>query len=95
VIIHPRVSEGLGGIVQREPLLRILNRIYEQLEAHYDRYRGRRNQVEPDDYFEYPLYLADENDVWHTFVFLVNDRQADGFLFVVSLGHRLGKIRLR
>lgn len=92
VIVMEPVSKALGDMLPRGPLLMVLNRLYLQLEAHLDRWRGRRTPTMPDDCFE--LYLADNNGDWHTFRFVVNDRQADGFLFVMSVSHRLGKMRV-
>jgi hypothetical protein len=71
--------------------LAVLNRMYDQLGNHYERYRSRRDSASPDDFFDYVLYLADANDDWHTLRFTVSDRQAEGHLFVVAVSHRLGK----
>ena len=94
VVVMPLVSEALGKLLSREPLLAVLNRLYDQLEHHYERYRTRRDPARPDDCFDYVLYLADAEGGWHTLRFTVNDRQATGYLFVVAVSHRLGKGKL-
>lgn len=92
VIVKEIIVQTLGEIFpgRREPVLRILNRLYDRLENHYEDYRHRRYSDDPD-YFDYPLVLADDVDTWHTFHFAVNDRQAPGYLFVEAVSHRLGK----
>jgi hypothetical protein len=94
VIVMPLVSGLLGSILPRRPLLAVLNRLYDQLENHYERYRNRRYPAAPDDFFDYALYLADTEDDWHTLRFTVNDKQAPGFLFVHAVSHRKGKARM-
>ena len=91
VIVMPLVSKFLGATLSRDSLLFVLERLRDQLSNYYDRYRGRRDPVNPDDFFDYKLCFADANDDWHTLKFTVNDRQADGYLFVVAVSHRLGK----
>jgi hypothetical protein len=95
VVVMPLVSTLLGATLSRESLLAVLVRMRDQLESHYDRYRSRRDSANPDDFFEYVLNLADANGDWHTMRFTVNDRQAEGFLFVVAVSHRLGKRRMK
>lgn len=94
VIVMEPVAKALGDMLPRAPLLKVLNRLYLQLENHPDRWRGRRTPTAADDCFDYVLYLADDNGNWHTIRFVVNDRQADGFLFVVSVSRRSGKRRV-
>jgi hypothetical protein len=91
IIVMPLVSTFLGATLSRRSLLAVLERLRDQLSNHYDRYRNRRDPTNPDDFFDYVLYLADANNDWHTLRFTVNDRQADGYLFVVAVSHRLGK----
>src|SRR5947207_2132034 len=95
VIVMPLVSTLLGATLSRDTLLAVLNRLHDQLTNHYDRYRSRRDPAAPDDYFDYVLYVADANGDWHTLRFTVSDRQAEGYLFVVAVSHRLGKGRLK
>jgi len=45
------------------------------------------------DLFDYALYLAD-GEGWHTLRFSVDDRQATGYLLVLAVSHRVGKIRV-
>jgi len=92
VKVMPEVSRRLGEILPRArgSLLAVLNRLYEQLENHADRYRNRRDPEDPD-LFDYVLCLFDGEN-WHTFRFSVDDRQATGLLFVVAVGHRPGKV---
>ena len=94
VIVMPLVSAALGQFFRGErlSLLAVLNRLYDQLENHADRYRSRRNAQRPDDYFNYLVNLVDEEG-WHTLCFTVDDRQAAGHLFVDGVSHRLGRFR--
>lgn len=87
------VSEALGKTLSRGPLLAVLNRLYDQLQNNYEQWRGRRSPQHFEDCFDYVLTLADDDNVWHTFRFTVNDRTAADYLFVVSVSHRTGKFR--
>lgn len=88
----PLVSAGLGDFLPRRgPLLRVLNRLYEQLGNNADHYRARRDPEDPD-LFDYVLNLADEDANWSTFRFSVDDRQATGYLFVVAVARSPGKV---
>jgi hypothetical protein len=95
VVVMPLVSAALGRFCQgkRDPLLAVLNRLYDQLENHANRYRGRRNAQRPDDYFDYLVNLFDEEG-WHTLRFTVDDRQAADHLFVDGVSHRSGRFRV-
>ena len=86
------VSAALGEVLSRDPLIKVLNRLYGQLGYHADDYRGRRDP-EDQDLFDYALYFCD-GDTWHTFRFSVDDRQATDYLFVVAVSHLPGKIRI-
>jgi hypothetical protein len=94
VIVMPAVSAALGRLFsgERDPLLAVLNRLYDQLENHADRYRSRRNAQRPDDYFDYLINLFDDAG-WHTLRFTVDDRQAAGYLFVDGVSHGPGRFR--
>lgn len=83
-IVSPPVSRALGPLVHnRAALLRILNRLYDQLEDHADRYRANRDPDDPDCFiYSHSLYIGLR---WHTFRFAVNDVQAQGYLFVQSV----------
>jgi hypothetical protein len=93
VIVMPLVSAALGRFLrgEREPLRVVLNRLYDQLESHADRYKNRRDPEDPD-LFDYDLNLFD-GEKWQTLRFSVDDRQATGYLFVVGFAHELGKSR--
>lgn len=92
VEVMPSVSQSMGKIgLPREVLLAVLNRLRDQLENHADRYQGRRDPKE-ERLFDYPLYVGDDEN-WHTFRFSVDDHQAQGYLFVVAVSHRTGKLR--
>jgi hypothetical protein len=78
-------------VLQRDALVVVLNRLYDRLTNHADRYRGRRDPDDPD-LFDYVLYLGDGTN-WHTLRFSVDDRQATGYLFVVAVSHQHGKVR--
>ena len=88
----PPVSAVLGQIIRdRETLVAVLNRLYDQLENHAADYRSRRDPEDPD-LFDYVLHLFD-GDNWHTLRFSVDDRQAAGYLFVLAVSHKPGKSR--
>jgi hypothetical protein len=93
VIVMPEVSEALGMILPREPLLAVLNRLYDQLENHCERYRHRRDPEQPDDFFDYVVYLVISAGDWFTFRFTVNDKIAPDSLFVVAVSALPGKAR--
>ena len=95
VIVLPLVSETLGQRLSRAAMLAVLNRLRDQLQEYYSRYRSRRDPENPDDMFEYAVCLGDEFDEWHTLRFIVNDRIAAGYLFVASVSYRSGKVRPR
>lgn len=92
VIVMPLVSAALGQFLhgQRDPLLAVLNRLYDQMENHAARYRSRRNVQRPNDYFDYLVNLFD-GETWHTFRFTVDDRQTADHLFVDGVSHLLGR----
>ena len=91
VTVMKEVSEALGGFhLPRESLLAVLTRLRDQLENHYDHYRGRRDPEDPD-LFDYVLYLAEADGTWHTLRLSVDDVMATGYLFVVAVSHRTGK----
>ena len=93
VVVSQRVSTVLGQFLHnRELLLAVLNRLYEQLGEHAERYRSRRDPGDPD-LFDYVLCLADQDKNWHTLRFSVDDRQATGYLFVNAVSYRIGKAR--
>ena len=84
VVVTPAVSRQLGRLVQnREALVRILTRLHDELSNHAGRYQPMRDADDPD-YFIYThgLYVGLR---WHRFRFLVNDVQAQGYLFVESV----------
>ncbi len=93
VLVMPLVSQALGEILPRGPLLTVLNRMYDQLENHYERYRTRRYSARPDDYFDYILYFANEQGEWSTFRFTIDDKQAQGYLIVAAVSYCKGKAR--
>jgi hypothetical protein len=78
------VSRRLGELIPtREGLLRVLNRLYDQLENHADVYRNRRDPQDPDHFtYEHALYV---NGRWRRFRFSVNDVRATGHLFVMAV----------
>jgi len=89
----PIVGQVVGAHLPRRSMLVAINRLYDQLENHSERYRRHRDPDRPDDYFEFVLQLADENGNWHTLSFSVDDKQAEGYLFVDAVTHRKGKSR--
>jgi hypothetical protein len=92
VIVMPLVSAALGRLIsEREALLKILNRLYDQLENDAARYRSRRDLNDPD-LFDYVVNHFD-GEAWHTLRFSVDDRQATNYLIVVALSYKPGKFR--
>jgi hypothetical protein len=94
VVVPNLVNAKLGEylmmpVADREILLRVINRLYDQLENHADRYRHRRDP-EVETLFDYPIWIFDGEN-WRTLRFSVDDCQAPGYLFVVAVSHRLGK----
>ncbi|HJT77342.1 MAG TPA: hypothetical protein VJ739_09100 [Gemmataceae bacterium] len=86
VVITGPVSEALGGLgLDRRVLLKVFNRLYEQLGSHADPYRGRRDPEDPDLFF-YDMRLWD-GARWHSLYFSVDDRQATDYLFVVAVAY--------
>ncbi len=93
VVVDPDVSAALGSFLggNRLRIIAVLQRMRHSLENNADRWRGQRYPDDPD-YFDYPLYLPENDYNWHTFRFSVNDRQAPGYLFVDSVSHTLGAV---
>jgi hypothetical protein len=93
VIVMPEVSAALGAFVAgRGSLIAILNRLYDQLENHVERYRSRRD-AEDEALFDYDVHLFDGAG-WHTLRFSVDDSIADDRFFVVAVSHRPGKVSM-
>lgn len=92
VVVMPPVIAALRGFLQgeRELLVKVLNRLYPQLEYNADRYRNRRDP-EDQDLFFYDLQVGNEED-WRTLRFSVDDRQATGYLFVVAVSYGPGRL---
>jgi hypothetical protein len=93
VIVWPKVHNALWQKLDQAHYDKLRDRLIDQLENHYDRWRTRRH---PDDetLFVYTVYLA-EGDHWHTFEFHVDDTLADTSLFVLDVIHQLGKNRIQ
>jgi hypothetical protein len=85
VICPPAISQTLRsfGFIRRN-LLRVLNRLYDQLENHTDQYRNRRDPEEPETFFIYEDAVIQDGR-WHVLFFRVNDTQAQGHLFLDNL----------
>ena len=91
IVVMPPVSAALGrALSDRDSLILALNRLYDQLENNYDRFRPRRDP-EDEALFEYVLQLFDGRE-WHTLRFSVDDCQATDLLFVVGVSYRRGKL---
>jgi len=81
VVVSREVSLALGQLISdRTILVRVLNRLYDHLENHAERYRQNRD-ADDEDYFDYVhrLYVRGQ---WQSFRFSVNDVRAQGYLFV-------------
>lgn len=79
VIVLPPVSRRLGEVIRnRSTLLRVLNRLYDQLENHASNYRGFRDPQNSDLYTDSRY----SDGLWRIFEFSVNDARATGYLFV-------------
>jgi len=83
------VSAALGEFVpDRGPLLKVLNRLYDQLENNTGRYRGRRNPQDQN-LFDYVVHFHDGKR-WQTLRFSVDDCLATDYLVVVAVDHQFG-----
>ena len=83
----PKVSETLGGIgLPREVLISVIAKLYQTLESDHERCRKNRDPGDPDCLFDYVQRVYD-GETWHTLRFSVDDRQAEGSLFVVAVSH--------
>lgn len=81
VIVSREVSIALGQLgLDREVLLRVLNRLFDQLEHKSHEYRKNRDSEDPD-LFEYD-HTFHGGGRWRSFRFSVNDVRAPGYLFV-------------
>jgi hypothetical protein len=89
VAVMPRVSQVLGQKLKREPLIRVLNRLYSEMGNRYEHYRSRRDP-EDETLFDYVVHVADGED-WHTLRFSVDDTTAQETLLVVAVSHRPGR----
>ena len=76
VVIMQPVTAALGDILPRESLIAVLNRLYDQLSNHVDRYRGQCDPEDPD-LFDYFLWFSD-GDEWRTFPILRRRSAGDG-----------------
>ena len=93
VIVWPKVHNLLWQKLAKAPYDKVVDRLFDQLENHYDRWRKRRH---PDDetLFVYTVYLA-EGETWHTFEFHVDDTITDSHLVVLDAVHAVGKVRIQ
>jgi hypothetical protein len=89
VIVWEAVHNVLWQKLDEAHYNMVRDRLIDQLEKHYDRWRNRRD---PDDetLFDYVLYVA-EGGNWHTFRFSVGDTMTNDHLFVVGVTHEPGK----
>jgi hypothetical protein len=88
VVIYPEVVEALRAIVpDREDLLRVLNRLRDQLENNAAPYRRIRDLDEPEFLFDY-VHTLFVGERWVTLRFSVNDTTAEGYLFVEAVAGR-------
>lgn len=85
VIMALGVSTRLGVLLQgnRTAVLRVLNRLFEQLENHSQRYRKNRNPIDTD-LFDYTHSLY-ANGRWRRLRFSINDVRAQDYLFVEAV----------
>ncbi len=85
VLVSPEVVTRLRAIgLERDALLAVLNRLYDSLEYHSERWRNNRDPNDPDCLFDYVQILYSASD-WNRLRFSVDDRLAEGFLSVVGL----------
>ena len=85
VVLPPTISRKLHELIpnNREAVLKVLNRLYDQLENHANRYRGQRDPEDPD-LFDYVHAIYFEGR-WRTFRFSVNDAMATDRLFIEAV----------
>jgi len=89
--IPPEISAALGGYLrgQREVVVNALTVLRDRLENNYDTYKSDRNK-EDNRYFNYRLRILDLDYNWHTFLFVIDDSLASGYLLISGLSHKLG-----
>jgi hypothetical protein len=91
VTVMPSVSMALGAIgLPREMLIKVIAKLYQSLENDHERSRKNRDPEDPDCLFDYIL-RGHDGESWHTLRFSVDDRQAEGRLFVVAVSHKADK----
>jgi len=85
VVVMPEVSSRLSEILEgnRKAILRVWNRLFDQLENHPDSHRRKRDE-EDLDLFDY-VYVLYANRRWITIRFSVNDTRAQDYLFVEAV----------
>jgi hypothetical protein len=84
-IVMPEVSSKVSAILQgnRKAILRVWNRLFDQLENHVHVHRRSRD-AEDSDLFNY-VHLIYANQRWNRLLFSVNDTRAQDYLFVESV----------
>ena len=90
VIVWESVHNAVWQRLEKELYDAVFDRLIDQLQKHYDRWRKRRHP-EDNSLFVYTLSLAEKVN-WHTFEFVVDDTMADTALFVVGVTYQPGKI---
>ncbi len=87
VLLTETIRERLGGLLggNRNLTVRFLSCLYDDLKHRADIYRKQRDRDDAD-LFLYAVTLL-EDTTWHTYYCQVNDVQAQGYLFVVSIAH--------
>jgi len=84
LIVPPEMSRAIGAFgLDRNALLRMLNRLYQELEARADDHRHHRDPAHPDLYFWFELIVWDQGR-WRGFRFTVDDARAADHLFLVA-----------
>lgn len=91
VIVDPTVSRAIGQAVgqHRNLVVRLLARLYDDLEHRGEACRQQRDPEEPERICRHAITLL-EGDTWHTFYFWIDDVQATGYLFVIGMSHLSG-----
>jgi len=88
VIILPEVVGTLRQLVtEKEDLLRVLERLRDELGNNAAAYRRIRDMDDPDFLFDY-VHALHTGGRWLTLRFSVNDTTAPGYLFVEAVSGR-------
>jgi len=84
LIVPPEISRAIGAFgLDRNSLVMVLNRLYQELEERADDHKRHRDPAHPDLYFWFELTVWDHGRR-RGFRFTVDDARAADHLFLVA-----------